>query len=559
MADTKTTHLELTKQDLNAPPDGAKDHVNWDTLDSEVWARGKTFNGEAVGSDGGFHVSTIPLADNLTTSAGQKSEGTYLIRTTGGDASIADNGDAWLTQINGAYVHTGYSAPVVDMQVYPASRTSEEEDLEASIDEDVFMAYVQTAGTTTLTYSSNGWSADPADYGITIVSGVPKAGDVITVTYTLEVPGTITMSYPKKFISTGWNLYDHSKGYAHLINYSNEPGYVFMIDGDYTTLEFATTVTGSRSPISPVNNAFSIGTDGYLFVTGGSDSGDTPTKVWMTWSDWNTVEKANKGVYEAYEEYTIDLETFMATNFPYGLMSVGEVYDEINLNSGYATSRVVRQANNTENMAAAKSGTKPFIYDANYIYIERDPYVTIEVQIPDQSNPGQYIRIYGDYTANDHGMEMYTYSTVPMLTQTVYGSNLKNKLERDVLTISYQDLNSDQQSQVRTNIGAPSLSDVGFFLMSNSLTYVKLDKNVSINSSYTVPVDGFYNLRCVGTGGGMASWYIDSARTMPIMSNANSYAISQTLAFKAGTVIYTRDYSSTAYRVNGYYPINLPE
>ena len=49
MADTQTTHLNLIKQDGNAVPDYEKDHTNLDTLDTEIWNRGKAFNGTTVG------------------------------------------------------------------------------------------------------------------------------------------------------------------------------------------------------------------------------------------------------------------------------------------------------------------------------------------------------------------------------------------------------------------------------------------------------------------------------------------------------------------------------
>ena len=516
MADTTTTHLNLIKQDPDSRPDYEKDHSNLDKLDDEVWARGKAFNGQAVGEDGGFHVRMIPYAENLETSSSQSSDENYIIRTTGGDASLTD-GDAWMTMIKGTRSHTGYVPQSIQMTVTPMARpvpaaitatlnketfiayvqeagtytityttdwstspaaygitVSNEpisgdsitvvwdgesdpemtvnaverhapDTISATIDDSVFVAYVTQSGTTTLTYST-GWSADPTLYGITVI-GTPIAGDVITVVYVKEVRGTITQSNPETFVSTGWNLYNHALGYARVIEYSET--YNFKISGTYTALEFATTLTGTRTTITPVSGAFSIPGDGYLFVTGGND---TDTAIWMTWSDWGNGYNwtgTEQGDFAEYTEDEIDFSSFMSTNFPYGLMQVGTVQDEINLNIGIATSRVVRMAYNATNLANAKASGRQYEYDENYIYIERETPVTYTVEID------------GDYMAYDHGLEYFTGTEQDVYAQTLYGANMKNKLERDVLTISQQTLTSEQQAQVRTNIGAASSADLG--------------------------------------------------------------------------------------------------
>lgn len=434
MADTHTTHLNLIKQDGNAIPDYTKDHTNLNTLDAEVWARGKAFNGTTVGDDGEFHVRTIPYAENLETSTSQGSDDTYIIRTSGGEASIED-GDAWLTLIKGSRVHTGYTAQSITMT---PSWMAREEDVDyptATINEETFVSYVSQSGTITLTYSTD-WSADPANYGITII-GTPVAGDVITVVYVKEVRGTITQSNPQTFVSTGWNLYNHVNGYARVLKYSEEYG--FKISGAYTALEFAATVSGTRSTITPVSGYFTVPSDGYVFVTGGNT---TDTALWMTWSDWGS--QANGGTFAVYSEDEIDFSTFMETNFPYGLLQVGTARDEINFNIGIATSHVVRQTYNSTNLANAKASGLQYEYDENYIYIERSTPVTYTINVD------------GGYTANDHGMELFTGTLQGVYAQTLYGANLKNKLERDVLTISQQTLDSTQKAQVRSNIGLTS-------------------------------------------------------------------------------------------------------
>lgn len=524
MADTSTTHLGLIKQDPDSRPDIEKEHDNLDVLDEEVFARGKKFNGESVGEDGEFHIRSIPYADNLESSSSQRSEETYAIRTSGGEASIND-GDAWLMLIRGDRIHTGYTPMEIDMQVIPMVRpappaitaTLDEETFEAyvgeagtytitytdswstsptlygltvsnvpvdgdsitmdwdgendavvtvdaverqapdaidaTIDEDVFVGYVSQSGTTTLTYST-AWSADPANYGITII-GEPVAGDVITIDYTKEVRGTIIQSNPQTFISTGWNLYNHELGYARTIKYHDNYG--FKVSGTYTMLEFATTTTGSRIVINPVSGGFAVPSDGYVFVTGGNDE---DTQIWMTWSDWGTT--ANGGEYAPYSETQVDISTFMASNFPFGLLRAGNARDEINLNTGIAVSNVTRQVYNAQNLAAAKASGRQYEYDENYIYIER-------------AEPFQYnISVDGGYIASDHGLEMFTGSEQGPYAETIYGMNLKNKLERDVVTVSQQTLTTHEQAQVRTNIGAAEDADTAHLTSDNKFENSKI-------------------------------------------------------------------------------------
>ena len=426
MADTSTTHLNLIKQDPNTAPDIEKTNANLDEIDTEIWKRAKTFNGTPVGEDGGFNVDAVPFSDNLRSAMAQVINGTFITRSTGGDTSI-DTGDAWLTVLKGRYTHVGYVPMGITMSVVAVQRA---EEITATIDNTTFENYVtenSIPSPVTLTYGSNGWSADPALYGIT-VSGTPVENDVILVTYTDIVPGTITQSNPQKFISTGWNLYDNSKGYAHVVRYSSDYG--FKISGDYSGLEFSPTTTGSRVTIIPVGGGFNIPSgysEGYVFVSGGNN---TNTAIWMTHSDWGS---SYDGSFQTYTEDVIDLTYYMLQKFPYGLMAVGTVQDEININAGYAVSRVQRLENNATNLRNAMQSGRQYDYDTNYVYLERETYITYDTKYTISSNT---YTLDGAYAADDHGMEMFTVTTVAVEMQSLYGNNLKNKLERDVVTKS---------------------------------------------------------------------------------------------------------------------------
>ena len=85
--------------------------------------------------------------------------------------------------------------------------------------------------------------------------------------------------------------------------------------------------------------------------------------------------------------------------------------------------------------------------DEDYIYLARASAQTSEVTID------------GSFTTNDHGIEYFTGITVPIHAEFLYGNNLKNKLEREVLTLSSQTLTSTQKAQVHSNIDVPSNAD----------------------------------------------------------------------------------------------------
>ena len=326
-----------------------------------------------------------------------------------------------LMLLKGRMTHTGYVPMSATMTVSPMPR-EEGDPITATIDEEAFAAEATDSGTYSFTYST-GWSTDPADYGIT-VTGTPIAGDAISVVYVKESRGTITQSNPQTLVSTGWNLYNNADGvkYARVKKYSDTYG--FKVTGTYTALEFATTTTGTRTGIIPVNDGFTIPSDGYVFVTGGNS---TDTAIWMTWEDWTSGyewDGTQQGAFAPYNQTVVDLSTYMGSNFPYGLLAVGDVYDEINLNIGVAVSRVERMAYSAENLAAAKASGRPYEYDQNYIYIER-------------AVPQEYsVTLDGEYTANDHGEEFFTGTEQAVYAECIYGNNLKNKLERDVVALN---------------------------------------------------------------------------------------------------------------------------
>ena len=416
----------------------------------------KSVNSQTPDENGNVGITSVSRADNLNSTMNQTSLGAFVFRTTGGDASVM-SGEASLNVLKGENTHTGYSPASVSMEV-------NSEDIEAEIDEEEFLDVVETASGTMVFSYTTGWNYDPDDYGIT-VTGTPVNGDSITVEYAHETRGTITQSDPQAFIATGWNLYKHSAGYAKVKKYSNEYG--FAVSGNYTALKYSATLNGEKSDVTVTNGKFSILADGYIWVTGGDA---TTTQVWATWGDWTA--EANGGQFEPYSETQIDLSALMGLRFPYGLLRAKSYQDEINLATGKAYSRVERMSYSAANLAAAKATGRDYEYDENYIYLGRASQVSYDISI---SNT---------YAANDHGEEWFSGTDVAVTAQIVYSIDLRNKLERDTLTISPQSLTAAQQAQVQDYLGVTDeIRRASTEILGGAVKYKEYSCKYSVNAN----------------------------------------------------------------------------
>lgn len=522
----KTTYFDLNLPGASDASDITKVSENFGIIDEQMHKPPLTVN--EVGPDPttrNLQLTTIPLADNLTSDSAQLITETFIIHTTGGAASIG-NGNAMLTDIRGYMIKNGYVPASVQMSVYPAERDEGQIDISCSIDDAEFLqAASGTSGTMSFMYTTD-WDNDPANYGIT-VSGTPVAGDQIVVVFNKGNRGNIVAANPTAFVSTGWNLYNHSAGYARVTDYSDEYGY--MIEGFYTGLEFAETLGGSRTTITPVNGHFTVPSDGYLFVLGGNS---TDTKVWATWSDWT--ETANGGVFDAYTQSSVDLSGIMV-NFPYGLLRVGNVFDEINFNTGKAYSRVRRLEYTQENLDAVIASGLPYDVDVSYIYTARQNAESFDISVT------------GAYTANGHGTEFFEGTNAPVVASSLYGQDLKDKLKRNVLTISQQTLTSAQQVQVRRNIGAADESSLAS--LSESLQDLVVTKRYS--TSITVPANSFADVKASELGISTPSGYAPFA-VLEFQATSHVLAFSRLIASAtgSGTVMIVHNYSASDRTVN---------
>lgn len=506
---------------------------NFDIIDTEMHRPPLTVNGLEPDENRNIYIDEVPLAANLSSDVAQFVSGEFVTRTSGGDAPVS-NGAATLVTVQGNAIHTGYVPESINMTVNAVPRTAPPA-ITAELDEATFEAYVGTAGIYTLSYSGS-WSADPADYGLTItntpvdgdsitidwdgetdatvtvnavprvappaitatlnrdtfvsyvdssqtvtltytsgwsanpalygitVSNTPVSGDEIVVVYVKEDRGTISVATPSSFNSTGWNLYNDDTGYAIVVKYSDTYGY--MLGGSYSLVEFAPTLTGSRTTLTITGGNFSVPSDGYVFVTGG----DSSTYIFPTWSDWTD---GYVGDFETYTVSTIDLSEAMLY-FPNGLLAVGGVRDEINLNTNIIVNRIQRLAYTAENIAAVIASGVSYDADTNYIYAV--------LQTPTTRN----ITIDGSYNVSDHGIEFFAGTSVPVFAECIYGENLKDKLRTDVLTISAQTLSTAQKDQVATNLGIDRsvLRDVPFAVATTDWTLVNGVYTANFASDY---------------------------------------------------------------------------
>lgn len=361
--------------------------------------------------NGTVKITEVENARQLVTDRNVEVSGSFVVRTTGGDSSVSD-GTASLVSIFGNQRHDGYVAEVISMTVTPIDPTDLDA-ITAVIDNAVFRAYVGESGTYSLYYTTE-WTADPELYGIT-VSGTPAAGDQITVVYVKLDRGVITVAHPNRLAATGWNLYNDSVGYARCSRYSETYGYKIL--GTYSSLEYAPAINGARTVITPENGLFMVPGDGYLFVTGGDASS---TCIFPTWSDWVAAEPT----YQAYRESSISLASVLSAHFPAGLLRIGSVYDEINLSSQTAVSRIQRLAYSDEAMQMVIESGRDWDADADYIYVVRETEISNSISVASM------------YTCAEHGIEYLDGTTVPCQVAALYGPNLKDKLERNVVTLT---------------------------------------------------------------------------------------------------------------------------
>lgn len=482
----------------------------------------KSVNSEVPDENGNVQLTEVPAAQNLTSDSSQAVVGAFILRTTGGSRSVG-SGDAQIQEIRGAMQHTGEVQEVLDISV------PEESGITADVDGDTWKEEIDESGTYVFSYDGSVWklsgdTVDLGDYGIT-VEGTPENGDTVTVTYVKEDRGLITPATPTAFRATGWNLFNPSVGYARVAGYDG----AYHVGGAYTALQFSATLNGEKSALTVQNGSFTVPGDGFVWVTGGNA---TTTYITTEWTDWTTGPTVD---WAAYQETVISLAAVMSANFPNGLLAVGAIYDSISIDQGRAISRIERLDWDEDTLADIIEEGRAYDADENYIYVVRTSPVTTTISLN------------GQFTANDHGIEIIDGTEVAPVAMILYGQNLKAKLVNDVLTISAQQLTDAQKAQARENIGVTSLLNGAIVVeLKTVVDNLSIGTNTFNENSYSVAKVGYTPIGVLGFNVGNAS-NSGSGRTSAVftklyVSNGNLTAcvknVSTTSAIKVKLNVY---------------------
>ena len=467
-----------------------------------------TVNGIGPNNAGNVIITMVPYAENLHTEDTKEEHGSFIRRTTAGESSISD-GSAWLNRMLGNSRHDGFVAESITLNVIPVTRPTPA-GIAAELNKTTFEAYVEEAGTYTLTYNGESWSGVLSDYGIT-VSGTPESGDAIQIVWDGEEDPVMTVTCPREPAAAITATIDRDTFVAY-VDSSGTYNLYFTTEWSENPELYGITVTGTplagdqiqvvyvkevRGTIAQATPTALVGTgwnlyestngyarvipysDDYGYKIGGTytsllfkeDLEDDGTAITPDENGLFTVESAGYVVvtggstdtyivttwsdweyeaYEAYKESTVSLSFLFGEGkaFPWGLLKVGTAQDEIDRMAGKAISRVERQAYSAENRAAAEASGRQYDFDENYIYIERAAAVETAIDLE------------GEYTVSEYGMEYIAGTEVPVYTEIIYGENLKDKLRRDVVTIRKQTLTATQKAQARENIDAVSRSEI---------------------------------------------------------------------------------------------------
>ena len=145
----------------------------------------KSVNGIEPDSKGDVLVTRVSLADNLVSPDNQTDVGTFIFRTSGGEASI-NSGDATLSVVRGDATIPLHINEALDIRSADASRA-----VSVTVDAQTFKSQVGTeSGTYVFTYNGVSWTLNAdvvtlSAYGI-VITGSSIQNDSITVIYDYE-------------------------------------------------------------------------------------------------------------------------------------------------------------------------------------------------------------------------------------------------------------------------------------------------------------------------------------------------------------------------------------
>ena len=378
----------------------------------------RSVNGIGPDVSGNVILSTVPYADNLLSPDNIEQKSSFIFRSSGGEADI-NTGEANLNKIFG-------NSEVVAGNIKVATPT----------------IFVSTG--------ANQFNKD----SMTIYNYTVSAeGDVI------YSPGSyICYIHAVGGLANGYVAYEPNDTIARIGWYNTIP--TTSTHGIYVTAdgEYVTAITNDTS-LSMINNVH----DGYIIVACTVISDLNVHPRWSGTMDENITE---------YYESTITIPTKDINNndlplVEHGFPAVEDVRDEIDFDRQLYTQRIGYYPYSSINLETVEALDVPYIYDTNHIYYVLPTPVVVKLDTS----------ISYKYEVNDFGTEEFLGTTVPVYVNTVYGQNLRDKLRRDVVTISAQTLTEAQKTQVRTNIGVSSKDEVDQIALNvSNLSLTKADK-----------------------------------------------------------------------------------
>lgn len=409
-------------------------------------------------------------------------------------------------------ISTSYGINVLNLVMPRIVITNDNNNLTITVVPDTWINKGLESSTYYLSYQEAGWSLNDEqiilnDYGINIV-GTPTVGNTIiieyvqgtlygslTITYQIEVLGTIEVAKPTQFVATGFNQFDKDsmvienatiqdnqivENSGTYLCYCREPGNIengfvaYSKGGHIESIgwcedspEIGMNVITDNVTYDNLLSVIEFENDGYIVVVV-----DTPDDLCIH-------PQHSKGYNNIYEEYTApsiitfptqDVEGNPLPLADYGMPAVHGTADRLNLDLGTYIQRIGRITNNPEgwNFIINNKLRDQEEHDSGYIYYILPTPVVYQVT----ANPL--------YIISDMGTEEFIGATIPIPCQLLYGQNLRDKLRNDVLTISSQDLTDNQKNSVWNNIGIDTIIEKVLTLTSHDvLSYP--DTEISAN------------------------------------------------------------------------------
>ena len=335
----------------------------------------------------------------------------------------------------------------------------------ATVTKATWETQITTTGIYFFNYEDDVWklnnnSISLQSYGI-VITEEPAAGDVITIDYTAATPnstlivhyekkeqGTIHVATPTAFSATGFNQFDKtsmvlsnmtiSNGY--IVDTSNKyicyckavggvtNGYVaYSESGAIENIGWCDSIPQESSPVITTNNnvtstlaSIPFNEDGYVVVVTTDINDICIHPKWSGSADTQYEEYVNPSVITFPTTGTLNGATVSLPLATYGIPSVGSVADKMDLEKGIYIKNIGRYGYSAENLVTVQNMNVEYDYDdTNIFYVLTSP-ITYTIEV----NP--------IYTVNDFGTEEFIGTSIPVIGQTLYGQNLRDKLRLDV-------------------------------------------------------------------------------------------------------------------------------